>query len=109
MLEINYLLNPFFKNYIMKYSNVLLLVVGCLTLSEQKLIKRIHIKLNKLNKNKKSRNLIVIHNLMTYETKAQVEYYINNVLMQSSSFNLAFDKSNFSDNVVYFYDKDDQM
>ena len=98
----------FLQNYIMKYSNVLLLVVGCLTLSEQKLIKRIHIKLNKLNKNKKSRNLIVIHNLMTYETKAQVEYYINNVLMQSSSFNLAFDKSNFSDNVVYFYDKDDQ-
>ena len=39
----------------MKYSNVLLLVVGCLTLSEQKLIKRIHIELNKLNKNKKNK------------------------------------------------------
>ena len=50
-----------------------------------------------------------MHNLMTYESKAQVEDYINNLLMQSSSFNLAFDKSNFSDNVVYFYDKDDQM
>ena len=43
----------FLQAYIMKYSNILLLVVGILTFYEQKLIKRITTELKKLIKTKK--------------------------------------------------------
>ena len=66
----------FLQNYIIKYSNALLLIVGNLTFSEQKLINKISQEFgnlkqnNKDNDNSQFKNLIIIHNLQTLKTKA---------------------------------------
>jgi hypothetical protein len=98
----------FLERYILRKSNVLLLVVGILTFSEQKLINKISQDLEKL-KDKETKNLIVIHNLQTYEAVADVEKYINETLMKSASFKIKKDESNFGnekDTSEFFYDID---
>ena len=76
----------FLQSYIIKNSNAILLVVGSLTFSEQKLINKISEDLKSLSMRGKPKNLIIIHNLQTFETKSQVENYIETVLKQSASF-----------------------
>ena len=72
----------FLQNYIINNSDILIIVVGILTYSEQKLLNRIKIEFLKLrNKNKIDKPLFIIHNLMTYETVGQVEEYINDYLL----------------------------
>lgn len=71
----------FLQRFILKYSNVLILVVGQLTYSEQKLIHRIKTECQ----NKK---LIIVHNLYNFVEKEQVEEYIENTLMKSLTFKL---------------------
>ena len=84
------LLTEFFlQNYIVKYSDLLIIVVGILTFSEQKLINKI--KRTFLNLGKKGQ-LIIIHNLQSYVTLGQVKTYINETLLKSETFNL---KENF--------------
>lgn len=84
------LLTEFFlQNYIVKYSDLLIIVVGILTFSEQKLINKI--KRTYLNLGKKGQ-LIIIHNLQSYVTLDQVKTYINETLLKSETFNL---KENF--------------
>ena len=39
---------------------------------------------------------------------SKVEEKINNVLMESSLLNLAFNRYNFSETIFYFYDKDEK-
>lgn len=98
----------FLESYILRKCNVLLLVIGILSFSEQKLINKISQDLEKL-KEKEKKNLIIIHNLQTYETVSQVEKYINDILLKSASFNIIRDESNFGDNSdisEYFYDKE---
>ena len=80
------LLTEFFlQNYIVKYSDLLITVVGQLTFSEQKLI-------NKIKKAfinfKKDGQLIVMHNLQSFVTKKQVENYIKETLKNSGTFDL---------------------
>ena len=101
----------FLQNYIIKYSNALLLIVGNLTFSEQKLINKISQEFgnlkqnNKDNDNSQFKNLIIIHNLQTLETKDQVEYYIENTLKKSASFKITKEETNFNNNDVFFYDE----
>ena len=75
----------FLQNYIIHYSDILLLVVGILTYSEQKLLNKVKSELMRITKDK---TLYVIHNLMTFTTKKQVENYINETLLKSATFNL---------------------
>ena len=83
----------FLERYILRKSNVLLMVVGILTFSEQKLINKISQDLEKL-KEKEKKDLVVIHNLQTYESVADVEKYINETLLKSASFKIKRDESN---------------
>ena len=95
----------FLLSYISTFSNALLLVVGELTFSEQKLINKISEDIKKLKVKGISKYLIVIHNLQTFETKEQVENYIKNYLKKSASFEIEEDKTNFSDEYLTFFAK----
>ena len=74
----------FLQNCIINASNILLIVVGILTYSEQLLINKIKIEAKKQNKER----LIIIHNLQEFRTKEQVKDYIDNTLLKCSTFNL---------------------
>ena len=75
----------FLQNYIINNSDILLVVVGILTYSEQKLLNRIKTEIQRAKINK---TLFIIHNLITYTTIQQVQDYINNFLLKSATFNL---------------------
>jgi hypothetical protein len=75
----------FLQNYIIYNSDILIIVVGPLTYSEQKLLNKIK---TELQKNKINKTLFIIHNLKTYTTKAQVEEYIESFLLKSVTFKL---------------------
>ena len=80
------LLTEFFlQNYIVRYSDLLIIVVGILTFSEQKLINKIQKNYSSLNK---KGHLVVIHNLQSYVTIKQVKTYIQDTLLKSGTFNL---------------------
>lgn len=98
----------FIQTYIIKYSDILILVVGFLTFSEQKLIKRVYSNYKKLNKCK-NKNLLIIHNLQTFETNEKVKNYIDKILVNSATFKI--EKSTFNSLgkfFKYYYDKDDR-
>ena len=79
----------FLQNYIIHNSDILIIVVGILTYSEQKILNRINMILNKGDLSNKSNNIIcVIHNLMTYTTISQVQTYIDETLLHSATFKL---------------------
>ena len=75
----------FLQNYIINNSDILIVVVGILTYSEQKLLNRIKTEIKRAKINKP---LFIIHNLITYTSVEQVEDYINNFLLKSLTFNL---------------------
>ena len=75
----------FLQNYIIHYSDILLLIVGILTFSEQKLLNKVK---SELRRAKKDKTLYVIHNLMTFTSKKQVEKYIEESLLKSATFDL---------------------
>ena len=95
----------FLENYILRKSNALLLVVGILSFSEQKLINKIIQNLSKLNE-KEKKNLIVIHNLQTYEEISDVERYIEETLLKSASFKIKKQQNSFTEESEFFYDID---
>ena len=99
----------FLLSYITKYSNALLLIVGCLTFSEQKLINKISEDIKKLKLKGNSKSLIVIHNLQTFETKEQVETYIKNTLKNSATFEIEEDKTNFPEESNFFCEKTEKF
>ena len=74
----------FLQNYIINSSDILIVVVGDLTYSEQKLLNKIKSELMRT----KAKELFVIHNLLTYTTRKQVEKYIKEILLKSATFNL---------------------
>ena len=76
----------FIQNYIIQYSNVLILVFGILSLSEQKLLIRIKKVYKEILTKQPEKKLIIIHNLQTYETKEEVDTYIKETLLKSASF-----------------------
>ena len=76
----------YLQNFIINYSDILILVVGVLTYSEQLLINKIK---QEIRKNEKDREFfIIVHNLQTFIEAEQVEDYIKNRLLKSSSLNL---------------------
>ena len=75
----------FLQNYIIKNSDVLLLVFGKLTFEEQKLLEKVKRDMKNL---KRKESLIVVHNLKEFERIKQVEEYINEILLKSSTFKL---------------------
>ena len=100
----------FLQNYIIHNSDILILVVGILTYSEQKLLTRIKTEIQRAKLNKP---LYIIHNLKTFVEIKQVENYINNYLLKSATFDLeighkistkAEQKSG-----IYYYEKDDKL
>ena len=79
----------FLQDYIIYNSDILIVVVGILTYSEQKILNKIKTKLKREKSFIKSyNNLFIIHNLMTFTTVQQVETYINQTLLKSSTFQL---------------------
>ena len=96
----------FLQNYIMHNSDILILVVGILTYSEQKLI-------NRIKKKKKNQNiekpLFIIHNLVLYDTVDKVEKHIENVLLKCATFKLEkaekFNTGLETENGVHYYEK----
>ena len=75
----------FLQNYIIFNSDILIVVVGILSFSEQKLLNRIR---TEIKRNKINRPLYIIHNLKTYTSIKQVQDYINNTLLRSATFDL---------------------
>ena len=76
----------FLQNYIINNSDILIIVVGILTYSEQKLLNRIS---NEIKKGKnKNKPLFIIHNLITYTSIEQVKDYIKQFLLESATFDL---------------------
>ena len=67
----------FIQRFIIWKSDILILVVGNITLIEQKLLSRVKTEVSKLKSNKK---IYVIHNLKDYTTDEQVNDYIENTL-----------------------------
>jgi len=78
----------FLQNYIIHNSDFLLVVVGILTYSEQKLLNKIRLKFKKGLLNKQNKTLCIIHNLMAFTTVDQVESYKNDTLLKNTAFNL---------------------
>ena len=75
----------FLQNYIINNSDILLIAVGILTYSEQKLLNKIKLYLKNTKANK---SIFIIHNLITFTKKEQVEEYIKNILFKSITFKL---------------------
>ena len=94
----------FLQNYIIKNSDVLLLVFGKLTFEEQKLLEKVKRDMKNL---KRKESLIVVHNLKEFERIKQVEEYINEILLKSSTFKLEktilINKEKSQTNCNYFF------
>ena len=71
----------FLEKFILQKSNVLIIVVGPMTISEQKL-------LTKLKNQSLEKDLFVIHNLQNYIYIKQVKNYIKNTLLKLRMINL---------------------
>ena len=87
----------FIEDFIILNSNVLVLVVGSITLNEQKLMKRIKQSL------KDNQELFVIHNLQNFYEKTQVNDYIENTLKKL--FGLQIHENRFYDTDKNLYDR----
>ena len=66
---------------------MLILVIGKLTRTEQKLITRIK-NIVKERDNCQINSIIIIHNLAQYHKKIEIDNHINNSLKQSATFHL---------------------
>jgi hypothetical protein len=74
----------FLQKFIIKSSDILLLVVGSLTYSEQLLINKVKEQCKLLQKER----LIIVHNLQYFRKIEQVKQYIDNTLLKCETFNL---------------------
>ena len=99
----------FLQQFIITSSDILLVVVGVLTYSEQKLLNKIE----KILKQKKYyKKLFIIHNLQNFIEKKQIEDYIEEYLKHSATFTLKetnFTKTNsnspdLNKNSKYFFE-----
>ena len=99
----------FLQNYIINISDILIVVVGILTYSEQKLLNRIKIE---IQRHKLKKTLYIIHNLITYTSVKQIEEYIKDYLLESATFNLEkghkINTSEEQNQGEYFYEKNSE-
>ena len=100
----------FLQNYIIYNSDILIIVVGILTYSEQKLLNKIK---SEIQRAKIGKSLFVIHNLITYTSIEQVNEYIEKYLLKSVSFNLEKRTEITTDTgdnkKIYFYEKNSKQ
>ena len=75
----------FLQNCIINNSDILIIVVDCLSFSEQKLLIKIK---REMDRAKLTIPLYIIHNLKSYTSVEQVEDYIKNTLLKSATFSL---------------------
>ena len=80
-------IEEFIVDFALKKSNIILIVVGQMTINEQLFINKIINELTNQNFDDK-KEIIVIHNLYNFIKKSQVENYVNEVLKKSIYFNL---------------------
>ena len=96
----------FLQNYIINTGDILIVVVGILTYSEQKLLNRIR---TEIQRAKLKKTLYVIHNLITYTSVDQVQEYIEDYLLKSATFHLEkgekVSTSAKQDSGDYYYEK----
>ena len=96
----------FLQNYIINISDILIVVVGILTYSEQKLLNRIR---TEIQRAKLKKTLYVIHNLITYTSINQVEEYIKDYLLESATFDLGkghnINTSEIQETGEYYFEK----
>ena len=96
----------FLRNYIINNSDILIIVVGQLTYSEQKLLIKIK---NEIKRNNINKPLFIIHNLMNFITVEQVNNYIKETLLKCVTFDLEeghkISTKTQSKLGVYFYEK----
>ena len=99
----------FLQQFIIASSDILLVVVGVLTYSEQKLLNKIQ----KILKQKKGyKKLFIIHNLQNFIERKQIEDYLDEYLKHSATFTLketTFTKTNnnspdLNKNSKYFFE-----
>ena len=83
----------FIQDFIIEKSDILFIIVGQLTLTEQKLINRI---INETNKEK----IFVIHNLKNLYTKAQIDNYIKDTFKKNIFFNDIIEQEYKGDNDI---------
>ena len=98
----------FLQNYIMYYSDILIIVVDSLSFSEQKLLMKIK---KEMERAKINTPLYIIHNLKSFTSKEQVKDYIDNSLLKSATFTLEeghkiSTKKEEVNKGIYFYEKD---
>ena len=71
----------YIQQFILWKSNIIILLVGSITLSEQKLYSRIKSELLAIQENKReNKKLYVVHNLQNFYLKDDVNDYIENTL-----------------------------
>ena len=75
----------FIEQLIISLSDMLILVIGKLTRTEQKLITRIK---NIVENKETIKKIIIIHNLAQYHRIIEVKNHIKNILLQSATFTL---------------------
>jgi hypothetical protein len=101
----------FIEQLIISLSDLIILVVGKLTRTEQRLINRIK-NLSKYNEKNKIKFIFIVHNLAQYHKIIEVQRHINNYLLLSASFNLESRKvigiKEYKDR-EYFYEKFDDI
>jgi HSP20 family molecular chaperone IbpA len=99
----------FLQNYIINTSEILIVVVGILTYSEQKLLNRIR---TEMQRAKLKKTLYVIHNLITYTSINQVKEYIKDYLLKSATFHLIeghkISTSEKQETGEYYYEKNSE-
>ena len=78
----------FLQNFIIRSSDILLLVIGKLTYSEQLLINKVKHEGKRLKKDR----IFIVHNLQEFSIVKEVKEYIKNVLLNCSTFNLKKNK-----------------
>ena len=76
----------FIENLIISLSDMIILVIGKLTRTEQKLITRIKNMAN--NNENKIKSIIIVHNLAQYNKIIEVERHIKDFLLRSATFKI---------------------
>ena len=87
----------FIQQFIIETSHVLVLVIGAITLNEQKLLERVKKSLSQ------DKYLYVIHNLQNFQSKKQVDDYIEKTLKQL--FGIRIEENNFQGVGANFHQK----
>ena len=77
----------FIEQLIISLSDMLIIVIGKLTRTEQRLISRIK-NLVKKNETNKIKSIIIIHNLAQYHKNEEIKNHIDQYLLKSATFNL---------------------